>query len=194
MVCHIYFKGFFPLLMLFAQSRKPTNSWPCWSSHVNIMLSVKSRTSLTSSFHFSLFHPFHLSLPFSSLSTLPPSPSPPFQCPGPTDHVPADDSQADVWALSRLRGGFPHQLEWRKGCSYIGSLAEEIRWGMGQNTQKRERETSSEEGKEREREKKSTLNPPQPHCKSPAGYRWTWTGPIQKLRPLLDTRSTVGVW
>lgn len=58
----------------------------------------------------------------------------PLQCPGPADYVPADDSQADVWALSWLRGGFQHQLEWRKGSSYTGGLAEEIRRGMKPNT------------------------------------------------------------
>lgn len=63
-----------------------------------------------------------------------PLPSSPLQCPGPADHVPADDSQADVWTLSRLWWGFQHQLEWRKGSSYTGGLAEEIRWGMKPNT------------------------------------------------------------
>lgn len=125
----------------------------CWYSHINMMLSVKACTSFTSSFLFSLFHSFHLFLPFSSLSFCHPPSFPRFQCPGLTDHVPADDSQADVWALSGLRGGFPHQLEWRKGSSYTGSLAAEIRWGKGQNTQKWEREISRKEGKEREKGK-----------------------------------------
>lgn len=160
------------------------------------MLLETACTSLISSFLFSLFHPSSL---FSSLSLCHPPPFPPFQCPGLTDHVPADDSQADVWALSGLRGGFPHQLEWRKGCSYTGSLAEEIRWGKGQNTQKWKRERSRRRDPEKrarkeKREKKSTLNRLQPHCKSPAGYRWTWKGPIQKPGPLIDTRTTVGVW
>lgn len=105
-------------------------------------------TSLTPFFLF-LFHPFNP----PPYSCHPSSLLPSLQCPGLTDHVPTDDSQADVWALSGLWGGFPHQLEWRKGCSYTGSLAKEILWGKGQSTQKweRERERSRKESKEKEK-------------------------------------------
>lgn len=151
---------------------------PRWPSCVNLMLpAVTACTSLTSPFFCSLFHPFHLSLPLT-LPSYPPS-FLSFQCPGLADHVPADDSQADVWALSGLWGGFHHQLEWRKGCSYTGSLAEEILWGKGHSALKWERKRAREE----KGEKKSTLNPLQPHCKSLAGYRWTWKGPIQSPGP-----------
>lgn len=139
---------FQPSLMLFAQFRKaahPPVDRLVWTWCCPWRLAPHRPPSFCSP-------PFILSI-FSSLSPCQPPPFPPFQCPGPADHVPADDSQADVWALSGLRGGFPHQLEWRKGCSYTGSLAEEIRWGKGQSTQKRERERSRKEGKEREKGK-----------------------------------------
>lgn len=44
--------------------------WPCWSNAINIMLPSKLAPLLTSSFHYSLFHPSHLCLPFSSLHPL----------------------------------------------------------------------------------------------------------------------------